>query len=461
MDAIVRDMVGSTALPHQKTGTAVSLEGAPSLKYHDLRDWVVEADAIGEVRHVDGADCELDIGLATELIQRHENAPAVLFDNIPGYQSGFRVLTNFFGGARRNLVFGFPTDYDKIRLSEAIQKPLQAAYDNPIPHRVAKDGPILENVMMGNEVDILKFPTPFWHEGDGGRYIGTGTYSVTQDPEDGWINAGAYRAMIHDKASVGFHISPGKHGRMHRDKYFAMGKPIPVCMVIGGDPFTFLMTGSDVPHGTCEFDVVGAYRGTPMNVVRGEITGLPFPADAEIVLEGFSYPGNVKLEGPFGEWTGFYGSSVREGPVLDIKAVYHRNNPIILGAPPQRPPDEHARYYAIVRSAQLKDAMRRAGVPDVTAVWCHEVGTSRGLLGIAIKQRYPGHATQAGFVASQCGVGAYCGRYVVVVDDDVDVSNLEDLMWAVSFRSDPATGMPGRPSSIPRSLHGKRTAAIP
>jgi UbiD family decarboxylase len=100
-----------------------------------------------------------------------------------------------------------------------------------------------------------------------------------------------------------------------------------------------------------------------MKVVLGELTGLPFPAEAEIVLEGYCYPDKRRQEGPFGEWTGFYGSSVREAPVMDVRAIYYRNDPILLGSPPQRPPDEHSRYLAVVRSAQLKDALKRAGVP--------------------------------------------------------------------------------------------------
>ena len=142
-------------------------------------------------------------------------------------------------------------------------------------------------------------------------------------------------------------------------------------------------------------------------------------------------------EGPFGEWTGYYASGGRDEPVLDIKAVYHRNNPIVLGAPPNKPPDEQARYRAFMRSAQLRDDIEKAGVPDVQGVWAHEVGGSRLFLAVSIKQRYAGHARQAGHVAAQCHAGAYLGRFVVVVDEDIDPMNLEDVMWAMCTRSDP------------------------
>ena len=178
-----------------------------------------------------------------------------------------------------------------------------------------------------------------------------------------------------------------------------------------------------------------------MKVVRGRHTGLPFPADAEIVLEGFVDPVERRLEGPFGDWTGYYDSGAHPEPVVHISAIYHRNDPILLGCPPQRPPDEMCRYRAITRSAMLRENIERAGVPDVSMAWAHEIGNARMLLGIAIRQRYAGHSKQAGHIAAMCHAGAYAGKYVVVVDEDIDVSNLEELIWAMITRSDPATSI--------------------
>jgi UbiD family decarboxylase len=412
-----------------------------AIAYKNLREWIVEAEKLGEVRHVKGASWEEDIGLATELLQHDENAPCALFDEIPGYPKGFRVLSNFFGGTRQNMTLGFPTDFTKVELSEGLMHRYRAAVENPIPHEIVEDGPVFENILEGDDVDVFRFPTPKWHSADGGRYIGTGSFNVTKDVNSDWVNVGTYRVMIQDKKTVGFYISPGKHGRIHRQDYRAKGEPMPVCVVVGVDPVTFLMSSSEVPSGMCEYDVAGALRGEAMKCVRGKHTGLPFPAEAEIVLEGYCYPDQVRPEGPFGEWTGFYGSPVHDGPCIDVVAIYHRNDPIILGCPPQRPPEEQARYRAVVRSAMLKEQMEKAGVPDVKAVWCHEVGGSRMLTGVSIKQRYAGHATQAGHIAAQCRVGGYAGKYVIVVDDDIDPSDLGDLMWGCVFRSDPATSI--------------------
>jgi len=412
------------------------------VNYDDLREWIAEAEKLGELVRATGYSWEEDIGMAAELLQHDARAPVALFDEIPGYPRGFRVLTNFFGARRQNMTLGLPPDLSKIELSEAFLDEFQKICDVPLRCEVVAGGPVMENIIEGDAVDVTRFPTPVWHDRDEGRrYIGTGSFNVTRDPDEGWINVGTYRVMIHDAKRLGFYISPGKHGRIHRDKYQAKGERMPVCIVIGGDPLNFLMACTELPYGRCEFEIAGAYRGRPQRVILGKHTGLPFPANAEIVIEGFVEPGNVLPEGPFGEWTGYYGSKMRGEPVLDVKAIYHRNDPILLGCPPQRPPEEQARYRAVMRSALLKQELQKAGLPDVTAAWCHEAGGSRQLTALSIRQRYPGHSRQAGQLAAMCRSVAYAGKYVVVVDDDVDVSNLEELMWAVCSRSDPATAI--------------------
>ena len=410
------------------------------LPYKDLREWVAEAERLGELTVVKGLEKEEEIGQAAELVMHSDQADCVVFDEIEGHEPGFRVLVNFFGGKRKNMTLGFPTDLSKFELSEAYYE-AQIKDMTPIPHVVVEDGPVLENVLEGADIDLGKFPAPLWHPDDGGHYIGTGSYDVTVDPDSGWMNLGTYRVMVQDEKTVGFYISPGKHGRVHRDKYISRGEPMPAVIVVGGDPMTFLTACTEMPPGVCEYDIVGAMRGEALKVIKGRHTGIPFPADAEIVLEGFVDPEERRDEGPFGEWTGYYGSDMRPEPVLHVKAIYHRNDPIILGCPPQRPPDEMCRYRAVTRSAMLRDSIEKTGVPDITGAWAHEVGNSRLLLAVSIKQRYPGHAKQAGHVAAMCHVGAYAGKYVVVTDEDVDVSNLEELTWAMISRSDPATSI--------------------
>src|SRR5436305_2088666 len=156
------------------------------IAYEDLREWLSYAERLGEVRMVRGASWQEDIGLAAEAVLRAENGPCVVFEDIPGCPPGFRVLMNVFAGTRRNMTLGFPDHLTKSELSDAFRE----AYlkeQRIIAHEIVDDGPVLENVMMGEEVDVLKFPAPIWHEKDGGRYIGTGTYSITHDPEENWL----------------------------------------------------------------------------------------------------------------------------------------------------------------------------------------------------------------------------------------------------------------------------------
>jgi 4-hydroxy-3-polyprenylbenzoate decarboxylase len=316
---------------------------APEILYDDLREWLDLADRLGEVRHVKGATWQEDIGLAAEAVLRAENGPCVVFDEVPGCPKGFRLLMNMFAGKRRTMTFGFPEHLGKAELSEAYRD----AYlkeQRIIPHEIVDDGPVFENVMRGGDVDVLKFPAPIWHDKDGGRYIGTGTYSITRDPEEDWLNAGAYRAQVYDRTTVGVLIAKGHHGAVHREKYFARGEPMPLVMVLGGDPLAFFYGGTEAPYGVFEIDIVGGLRGRPVKTVRGEVTGLPFPANAEIVLEGYVTAEREEMEGPFGEWTGHYAGGTAPSTVLDIKAIYHRDDPILLGVPPMGAgPDEMAR----------------------------------------------------------------------------------------------------------------------
>ena len=383
------------------------------IAYDDLREWLALAERLGEVQGpVHGASWQEDIGLAAEAVLRAENGPCVVFDDIPGCPKGFRLLMNVFAGSRRNMTLGFPDDLTKWELSEAFRD----AYLKDIriePHEMVETGPVFENIMMGEDVDVLKFPAPVWHERDGGRYIGTGTYSITRDPEENWLNAGAYRAQVFDKKSVGVLMAPGHHGGLHRDKYWKRGEALPLVMVLGGDPLAFFYGGTEVPYGTFELDIIGGLRGRPVKMVTGKVTGLPFPANAEVVLEGYVTAERRETEGPFGEWTGHYAGGAGPRPVLDIKAIYHRHDPILLGVPPMGAgPDEMARYRAVLRSAMVKQNMTSAGVPEVTQVWCHEIGGFCACSdGVAIKRE----------ISRPCGAGRphrrpmRCGRLCVEI----------------------------------------------
>jgi UbiD family decarboxylase len=405
----------------------------------DLRAWLAEVEKLGELRHVRGADWNLELGAISELNVKKDLPPALLFDEIKDFPKGFRVLTcSTSSPARLSSILRLPVQKTHGGLVEALRgKPAQwQAAAAKFPYVTAKSGPALENV--DREPDLRKFPSPVWHEMDGGPYIGTGCSVITRDLDTDWVNVGTYRVQLLDKNHVALDMVAGKHGRIQYEKHKAAGKRFAVVIVIGADPLGYLISGIEVPFGMCEYNYIGAILGKPVAVIPGQITGLPFPAAAEIVLEGHVEPNDERTEGPFGEFHGYYPGKEGKAPAVTIERVYYRNDPIMVGSPPAKPPNDYSYSKAVMRSALLHDALVAAGVPDVKAVWAHEIGGARMFNVVAIKQRFAGHARQAGHILSQCGVGAYMSRYSVVVDEDIDPSNLQEVMWAVATRTDPA-----------------------
>jgi UbiD family decarboxylase len=177
----------------------------------------------------------------------------------------------------------------------------------------------------------------------------------------------------------------------------------------------------------------------PMDLIEGEVTGLPFPARSEIVLEGEISATETTLEGPFGEWHGYYAGDAQQEPIIHIKRVYHRANPILTCAASQKPPHSHLFERCFLRSAGLLDALEGAGIPDVKGAWLHQAGAGRTFCVVSIKQRYFGHSTQVGLVASQVASVGYVSRWIVVVDDDIDPTDIHDVIWAMGTRCDPKT----------------------
>ena len=405
----------------------------------DLRAWLAQVRELGELKDVRGADWNLELGAISELNVKKDVPPALLFDDIPGYPRGFRVLTcSTSSPARLASILRLPVQTTHKGLVDALRgKPAQwQAAARDFDFAEVKSGPALENIQ--NQPDVLAFPSPLWHELDGGRYIGTGCSVVTRDLDSEWINVGTYRVQVIDRSHVALDMVPGKHGRIHYEKHKAAGKRFPVVIVAGADPLAYLISGIEVPFGMCEYNYMGSILKEPISVIRGEATRLPFPAASEIVLEGFVEPNDERTEGPFGEFHGYYPGKAGVAPIVTIERIYYRNDPIIVGSPPAKPPNDYSYSKAVMRSALLHDALAAAGVPDVKGVWAHEIGGARMFNVVAIKQRYAGHARQAGHILSQCGVGAYMSRYSVVVDEDIDPANLQEVIWAVATRTDPA-----------------------
>jgi len=403
----------------------------------DLREFLARIEQAGELLRIPRVDWNLEMGTLAEAVNERPNAPAILFEDVPGYPKGFRTLSGSTNSMKRlAITLGFPVPAHPLDVVRAYRDRMKT--HGPIPPRVVGRGPVLENVLSGNDVDVLKFPVPFLHELDGGRYIGTDDLVIMRDPEGDWVNCGTYRVMVHDAKRVGVWMSPGKHGRQIREKYFRQGKPCPVLVSCGHDPLLFLAGGNELRFGLSEYDYAGGHRGAPFDVIESELHRLPMPAHAEIVLEGEMHPGETAPEGPFGEFTGYYAGGKSEQPVIRVQRIYHRNDPILTMATPMRPPSDFSYSKCVMKAGMIWDEVERAGVSGVIGVWCHEAGGARMFNVIAIKQAYAGHAKQAAMAAASCQSGSYLGRFVVVVDEDIDPTRLFEVLWAMCTRCDPA-----------------------
>jgi len=401
----------------------------------DLRAFLDAVRASGELQEVSGAHWNLEIGALTELFAERQPTPALLFDSIPGYADGRRVLSNvLFSPRRQALALGVAPELRGIPLVRTIKSRL--AELRPIAPQEVKDAAVRQNVIEGNGVNLLHFPAPHWHEKDGGRYIGTFDAVISRDPGSGYVNVGTYRVQVHDEKTVGLWIIPGKHGNLIAEKYWSKGQDCPFLIACGMPPSMVLASAVGIPWGVSEYDFLGGLLGTPIPVVRGNATGLPMPANAELVLEGFAPPPQQSShpEGPFGEWPGYYASGTVDRPVVKVSTIYHRDDPIITGDPPLKT-YLNTDIYMYIRAANIWSSMERGGIPDVSGVWFPRQG--RFVVAVAIRQRYPGHARQVGHGVLATRDGGRDTRLVIVVDDDIDITNINEVLWAVASRWDP------------------------
>ncbi|MBI4523571.1 MAG: UbiD family decarboxylase [Deltaproteobacteria bacterium] len=405
----------------------------------DLRQFIEAVKKVSDWREIKGADWNLEIGALIEATaELIPQPPMLIFNEIVGYPAGFRVLGLSFAAYQRVAVaLGLPPDRSKQELVRLASRKLKSV--RPIPPTEVSQAPITENAMTGDKIDLFRFPALRSHEGDGGRYIGTGDVFINADPESGYINMGTYRMQLHDRNLLGLWMSPAQHGRMICMRYWEQGKSCPVVATFGQDPLTFMASNAKIPWGNSELEYVGGLREKPLEIIKGPVTGLPIPAHAEIAIEGEVPPPGEQArdEGPFGEWPGYYsGGTIGTGepqPVIRVKAVYHRNNPIIQDEAPLW--TGAARVDLSLRAGLLWDQLENMGVQDVVGVY----NPNNYLWAVAIKQRYAGHAKQAGHAVLAASASARQAKYIVVVDEDIDTTNLKEILWAMMTRVDPAS----------------------
>jgi UbiD family decarboxylase len=413
----------------------------PAVRWRDLRGWLALVEASDGLRRIETVvDPVEELAAITYLAARTAEAPALLFDRLAGDGFGIRILSNMLGASKERYALAVGLD-PALSTADMIAATRETMRRRIAPVYVDKrSAPVNDIILRGDEIDVTRWPTPKFWPGDGGRYIGTGDVTFTRDPATGRINVGVYRQMTLGPARVAMYCSPGKHGRLDREAWWAQGKPCEVVTAYGIDPVMFMVGAQTFAASESELDVAGGLMGRPVELTEAEFVNLPIPATAEIVIEGLLHPGDTAEEGPLGEFTGYYGNVRSPQPVIEIKAVHCRRSPIMTAALMARYPScEIGAYYAIMRSARILDDLEKIGVPGVVGAYAHPAAASGwGMVTVSLRQQYPGHAAQVLALAAQCPAAAYYTKWIIAVDEDVDPTDFDQVLWALSTRCNPS-----------------------
>lgn len=415
------------------------------MPFADLREFIATLEKRGQLKRI-GAEVDADLEI-TEITDRvsKRGGPALLFENVRGH--AMPLLINALGSRERMRLALGVKDYSEIteRISELtdvkspqglIEKikmiPRLADIGKMFP-KLVKDGPCKERILKAGQFSLSDFPIiRCWPE-DGGRYI-TMPLVFTKNPETGKRNCGMYRMQVYDETTTGMHWQIHKHGAQHfRNLKRGGGGRLDVAVAIGAEPVTVFAAIMPLPEDLDEMMIAGFLREKPVEMVKCETVDVEVPATAEIVLEGYVDTSERRIEGPFGDHTGYY-SLEDEFPVFHITCITHRKKPIyqttIVGKPP-------------MEDCWMGEAIERIFLPLMQRQFAEIVdyhmpfaGVFHNLMIVAIKKNYPGQARKV-MNAIWSLPQAQFTKCIVVVDDDTDVRDLNMVAWRVLNNIDP------------------------
>ncbi len=408
------------------------------MAFRDNREFISALEKTGDVVKIkEEVDWELEAG-AIGRRACETQAPAVLFEKVKDYPAGYRLFAAPLATYRRIAVaMGLPADTPVRQIYNEYERRVK----KPLKPLVVKKAPCQENVLLGDDVDLYRFPAPFVHEGDCGRFIGTWHLVITQERGGDWTNWGLYRLMVWNKRYVTGQWHMGNHaGLMFYSKYAPKKQPMPIAMAIGVDPICMLMAVAPLGIGQSEVDYAGGVRQEPVELVKCLTSELMVPAHSEIVLEGELLPDVQALDGPFGEWTG-YRTEGKMRPVCRIKAITYRNNPILTMSSIGVPADEDHTAWAMTTAVEIKRHLREHGIPVTDVYNPYQAANQLAVVGVrAFSSNMP--TLVKNIVHS--GLTGTLPHIVMVVDDDVDVFNLQEVLHAFATKCHPVEGV--RPS---------------
>ena len=418
------------------------------MSFKDTREFISFLEERGELRRVQTpVSCELEI---TELADRavKSGGPALLFESVEGYD--MPVAINLFG-TRQRMAWALGVD-GLDELAERVRKLLSMVQGPPSGLRdtvaalgdlagvararpkTVRKAPCQEVVVTGDEVDINTLPVLKCWPMDAGRFI-TLPLVISRDPVNGTRNVGTYRMQVYDGRTTGMHWQTHKVGAHHyREAEDQRSDRLDVAVALGADPATMWTGSLPLPPGMDEIMVSGFIRQQSVEMVKCVTVDLEVPAQAEIVLEGYVTPGELRSEGPFGDHTGYY-SPAEDYPVFHVTAMTHRRDPIYPTIIVGQPPTED--FFMGKASERLMLPALQMTLPEVVDMNMPAEGIFHNLVVVSIKKEYPGHARKVMYALWGLGL-LMLAKTIIVVDHHVDVQDLSELAWRVTANIDPA-----------------------
>ena len=420
------------------------------MKYRDLRDFIEQLEQCGELKRIQHeVDPVLEV---TEICDRTLKAegPALLFENVKG--SSLPLLGNLFGTARRVAMGMGEENVEALRevgkLLAFLKEPdpprgMKDAWDkmavfkqalNMAPKNV-RNAPCQEVTIEKDSVDLAQFPIQTCWPGDVAPLITWGLV-ISRGPNKERQNLGIYRQQVIAKNKVIMRWLSHRGGALDYHDWLQAhpGEPFPLAVALGTDPATILGAVTPVPDALSEYGFAGLLRGSKTEVVQSGVGDITVPASAEIVLEGYIYPGEEAEEGPYGDHTGYY-NETETFPVFTIERITHRQHPIYHSTYTGRPPDEPAVLGVALNEVFVPILQKQ--FPEITDFYLPPEGCSYRFAVVGINKQYPGHAKRV-----MMGVWSFLRqfmytKFVIVVDDDVNTRDWKDVIWAISTRVDP------------------------
>ena len=428
--------------------TTPKLKGVPKdtrVAFKDLREWIAALEAEGQLARVtEQVDWKFELGtILRRTWDIHGDAsPAILFENIKDYQSP--AINKLFAGTFRSwfrtaMMFGMdPRNTSRAEIIQMLKRRINDRSEH-IPPRIVKTGPVKDNILLGDDINLEILPIPHWNQRDGGRLVGTFHTVITKDPQTGWVNCGTYRMMMMDcNTETGIQLDPAsQHIGEHYYKQLEEDKPMEVAVVIGQEPALGFMSCIPTVDPLNEMEIAGAIRGEAIDVVPCETVDLHVPANAEIVLEGTIHPKERKMEGPCGEYPGYYGNIPGPKPVFRCKAITYRNDPIFRGTLEGHPINEDHMTLAIGHSVYAWDILERNSIKGIQDVAMPLDSCGYATCVVSVRPLVEGHAEiiASALWGSKATIWAY--KYIIVVDEDIDPWNSEQVNWSIAWRVQP------------------------